>query len=123
MGKSVSVRPLPRIMRPQRRMRVVVESDVDALKKHIPAWNSLASSAIDPNPFYEPWMLIPALHELADESVSVLLIYDASSDVLCGLVPVVRRRLYHRLPIPNFRFWKHKYCFLCTPLLRAGFAE
>jgi CelD/BcsL family acetyltransferase involved in cellulose biosynthesis len=104
-------------------MRIVVESDVHALERHIPAWNSLAASAIDPNPFYEPWMLIPALRELPDESVRLLFIYDTSCDLLCGLVPVVRRSSYHRLPIPNLRFWQHKYCFLCTPLLRAGSAE
>jgi CelD/BcsL family acetyltransferase involved in cellulose biosynthesis len=123
MAKSVSAQRAIRATHPQQCMRVVVETDIESLKRHIPAWNSLAASAIDPNPFYEPWMLIPALHELADESVSVVLIYDGAGDRLCGVAPVVRRSSYRRLPIPNLRFWKHKYCFLCTPLLRAGFAE
>jgi CelD/BcsL family acetyltransferase involved in cellulose biosynthesis len=125
MADLVSV-PAPlraRGVQPRQRLRIVVESDVDALERHIPAWESLAASAIAPNPFYEPWMLIPALRELADEPVSILLIYGTSGDRLCGLMPVVRRSSYHRMPIPNLRFWKHKYCFLCTPLLRAGFAE
>jgi len=104
-------------------MRIVVESDVDALEHHIPAWEALAASAIDANPFYEPWMLVPALRELPEESVCVVFIYDTPSNRLCGVFPVVRRRSYHRLPIPNLSFWKHKYCFLCTPLLRTGYAE
>jgi hypothetical protein len=50
-------------------MRIVVESDVDALEHHVPAWDSLAAVAIDPNPFYEPWcFFLSRTHSRHDRS-------------------------------------------------------
>src|SRR5262245_58157029 len=109
----------------QHEAHVVTETSVGGLQRHIAAWESLARDVIEPNPFYEHWMLIPALREIPDEDVQVLFIYVKAhgSDLLCGVIPIVRRRVYRNLPIPNYSFWKHKYCFLCTPLLRNGSAE
>jgi hypothetical protein len=42
-------------------MSVVIVDDLTALEKHIAAWEELAATAIEPNVFYEPWMLMPAL--------------------------------------------------------------
>ena len=42
-------------------MSVVIVDDLTALEKHIAAWEELAAAAIEPNVFYEPWMLMPAL--------------------------------------------------------------
>jgi hypothetical protein len=108
-------------------MKIVVETTANALRAHIPAWESLAAAAIEPNPFYEHWMLIPALREFADRNVRILFVYNSQGDersaVLCGVIPIVRQSSYRKLPISNLSLWKHKYCFHCTPLLRAGFAE
>jgi CelD/BcsL family acetyltransferase involved in cellulose biosynthesis len=116
-----------RSLRPQRvpdqAFEVVVEAHAGALQQYIPEWESLAANAIESNPFYEHWMLIPAMRELADKDVRVLLIYGASDKKLNGVFPIVWRRSYRRLPIPNISFWNHKYCFLCTPLLRLGCAS
>src|SRR5262249_17823157 len=43
------------------KMSVVIVDDLTALEKHIAAWEELAAAAIEPNVFYEPWMLMPAL--------------------------------------------------------------
>src|SRR5262245_14782005 len=43
------------------RMSVVVINDLTALEKYVPAWEDLAANAIEPNAFYEPWMLMPAI--------------------------------------------------------------
>ena len=34
--------------------------DFDKLEEYVRPWQELALDAIEPNPFYEPWMLIPA---------------------------------------------------------------
>src|SRR6185369_12429325 len=43
------------------KMSVVIADDLTALEKHVAAWEELAVAAIEPNVFYEPWMLMPAL--------------------------------------------------------------
>src|SRR5262245_39441110 len=43
------------------RMSVVVIDDLTALEKYVPAWEDLAAAAIEPNVFYEPWMVMPAI--------------------------------------------------------------
>src|SRR5438105_4944855 len=50
-----------------------------ALEAIAPAWQDLAGRALEPNPFYEPWFLIPALrHVLPDQegTIAVLAIED-----------------------------------------------
>ena len=42
-------------------MEVKVIRDSDRLFEHIPAWEDLAAAALEPNPFYEHWVLLPAL--------------------------------------------------------------
>jgi len=113
---------------PQLRMSVVVAETASELQTHVAAWESLGANAIEPNPFYEPWMLLPALRHLGAQSRLIfVLIYgsDAShehGDVLCGLFPLELRPRYRSLPLPYLRLWKHDYCFLCTPLLRTGYS-
>ena len=40
---------------------VVVVRDLPALSSFVPAWEELAAAALEPNVFYEHWMLLPAL--------------------------------------------------------------
>src|ERR1700704_5320538 len=76
------------------------------------AWEDLAAASVEPNPFYEPWMLLPALRSFARrERVEVVLVL--RGDRLCGLFPVVHRRGQAGL-------WRHPYCYLTAPLLRRG---
>jgi len=42
------------------RTSVVVMRDVQALSSFVPAWEELAAAALEPNVFYEHWMLLPA---------------------------------------------------------------
>jgi CelD/BcsL family acetyltransferase involved in cellulose biosynthesis len=88
-------------------------------------WDELAAAAVEPNVFYERWNLAPALAEFAkDEHVELLLVYRAgrrrdTTPRLCGLFPLVRRRC-ERLPVSSWTLWDHGYCYLRTPLIRAG---
>lgn len=87
-------------------------------------WDDLAWNAIEPNPFYEAPLLIPAMERFPDTKVSVALVYRSGarasdSAELCGLFPFVTER---RGLLTVRSLWKHIYCFLCTPLIRQGVA-
>lgn len=109
-----------------RKMTVVAIEDLDLLADYVQAWEDLASDAIEVNPFYEPWMLIPALRGLADGKdlrVVLVLTIDEGAPVLCGVFPLERKTRYKGLPVTVFSLWWHIYCPLCTPLIRNGYAR
>jgi len=84
-------------------------AELEALQE---AWEELASTSAEPNPFYEAWMLLPALRSFARrERVEVVLVF--RGDLLCGLFPMVHRR-------GRVGLWRHPYCYLTAPLLRRG---
>ncbi len=111
------------------KMRVVVAGAPEEIAGHAQAWASLAAAAIEPNAFYEPWMLIPAVKHLAgNDELHFVFIYATDSakpterPLLCGFFPLQRSRRAMGL-VNSLRLWKHIHCFLCTPLLRRGRAE
>jgi CelD/BcsL family acetyltransferase involved in cellulose biosynthesis len=85
-------------------------------------WTELAEAAAEPNAFYEPWMLLPALRAFAGADVEVALVFGPHPSrakgrrQLCGLFPVQFRR-------GRAELWRHRYCYLTTPLLRSGSAR
>ncbi|MBX9681266.1 MAG: GNAT family N-acetyltransferase [Gemmataceae bacterium] len=92
------------------------------------AWQTLASEALEPNAFYEPWMLLPAWRTMPEPNVSLHLFWRTSgrpneSRQLIGVFPVERRRSYRKLPISTLRLRKHALCSLCTPLLHRDHAH
>jgi hypothetical protein len=134
--------PLPDESRPSARdvtadgagMSVVVISDLTALEKYVPAWEDLAANAIEPNAYYEPWMMMPAIRAFgAGRRLQFALILanePARHDgppLLCGIFPLEQQNHYQglsrKLPFKTLRLWKHKYCYLCTPLVREGYGQ
>ncbi|MBI4512188.1 MAG: GNAT family N-acetyltransferase [Deltaproteobacteria bacterium] len=98
--------------------------DVPALRSLVPAWESLAKAAIEPNVFYEPWMLLPALEAFQEPGVEIVTVMSPRGGVgggprMIGLFPLVRMERYHRLPIAWVRLVTHPYCFLRAPLIDA----
>jgi CelD/BcsL family acetyltransferase involved in cellulose biosynthesis len=100
------------------------------LAPHVAAWDDLARHAIDVNAFYESWMMLPALLSFrAVRALVFLFVYRTdplrpwAPPVLCGFVPFERHRRFKGLPISVLSLSKTAYCYLCTPLLRAGHAE
>lgn len=83
------------------------------------AWNALAVSAAEPNPFFEPWYLLPALraHDPAGEVRLFCLHQDGA---LVGLIPLARLPRYYGKPIPHWAAWMHGNCFLGAPLVATG---
>lgn len=109
-------------------MQVVILESVDDLQGHIPCIEDLLAETLEPNVFYEPWMLLPAVRYLDSQDLRFVLVYADSSEAsqprtLCGFFPMEREPHYRGLPLTVFRLWKHDYCFLCTPLLRASRAQ
>ncbi len=99
------------------------------LERYVPAWEDLAEAALEPNVFYEPWMLLPAVRAFgADSRLLFVLVFDgnapSSPDAcrLLGVFPFERRRSDSWLPVRTLRLWKHQHCYLGVPLLRADAA-
>lgn len=97
-------------------------SGKDALALHGAAIADLATRALEPNPFYEPWMLAGVLDNVVGSAnLWFLLIYknepSSSSAQLCGFFPVMPLTRHHGLPVRSFRIAGHTYCFLGVPLI------
>ncbi len=114
---------------PDQGLAVLAIQDLDELTPHLPAWENLVSEAIEPNVFYEPWMLIPALRAFgAGENVSVALVLrpdparPSAAPRIDGVFPLVHRGRSRTIPARSLGLWRHPHCYLCTPHLRAGHA-
>jgi CelD/BcsL family acetyltransferase involved in cellulose biosynthesis len=111
-------------------MSAVVIRNAAELEDYVEAWEDLAAHALEPNIFYEPWMLLPAIRLLAGGRDLLFVLIFASSPspghaapALCGLFPLERSRAFKGLPVRTLRLWKHLHCYLCTPLVRADCAR
>ena len=108
------------------RFTVRLLTTANELRPFLPAWQALAASALEPNAFYEPWQVIPALQCLSDApALELLLVLNDNTEPpsVCGVFPLQRRATYRGLPVPSLRMWQHKYCFLCTPLVSRAHAS
>ena len=103
--------------------KVKVLTSLEVMKAIAPAWENLAAAAIEPNPFYEPWMLLPALDAFGLEK-NFRLVTVWSGERLDAVLPLERKGSFKGLPLPALTSWRHRHCLLCTPLVRAeGAAE
>lgn len=116
---------LGRILRPEALVAEGVDS-TQALGALEPQWQDLADHAVEANPFYEPWMALPALEQLSHGEVRVVLVHAPHPSgrkgerLLCGLFPLERRA---RRGIRFLQSWRYPFCYLGTPLLRRGCAK
>lgn len=128
---SVGRKPAPaRFRLDGQKMSVTVLTDLAALETYLPALEELAASAMEPNVYYEPWYLHPSLKAFGkgQDFFFALVFAPAVGDpkapqTLCGFFPLVRERSYKGLPISVLRLWQHRYCPLCTPLVRPEHAD
>jgi CelD/BcsL family acetyltransferase involved in cellulose biosynthesis len=107
-------------------LKVVVVEKEEGLRDHAAAWQDLADHAMESNPFYEPWMLVPAIKSLSQgKALRFIFIYETSppdstgAARLLGFFPVELGSRFRNLPIRVVRLWQHLHCFLCTPLVRS----
>lgn len=92
------------------------------LAAHADAWQALASQPLEPNPFAEPWLALPALRAFGGD-VRFAFAYGPTNPpskrrVLLGVFPLrPARRLSRWMPGRVIDSWRHEYGFLGTPLL------
>ncbi|MBV9126041.1 MAG: GNAT family N-acetyltransferase [Planctomycetes bacterium] len=107
---------------------VVVLDNWADLEPYFPAWEELAAAALEPNVFYEPWMLRPALESYGAGRQLLLVLVVAQlpagqPPLLGGLFPLERRRGYKGLPVRVLSLWRYIHCYLGTPLIHADYAR
>lgn len=93
----------------------VVERLDDSLRNEIDALSKLA---IEPNVFYESWMLDAALEHLQTSALMLVLVRHRAS-MLTGLFALTVTRRFRGLPLRSLHSWQHGYSPLCTPLIAA----
>jgi len=109
---------------------VEIRRDLASLRALVPEWEALASQAAEPNPFYEHWMLLPALEAYgtnagtnAPDGAEFRCIVVWENGTLAGLFPMHLERRFHGVPLPTLRPWRHRNMLLCgTPLVHAKYA-
>ncbi len=90
--------------------------------RFIKRWQHLAGEASEPNPFFEPWCLIPALKHLHAESrLALYTLVDGG--ILRGLMPVAKSPRYYGYPIPHIATWLHANAFCGAPLVAKGYEQ
>jgi CelD/BcsL family acetyltransferase involved in cellulose biosynthesis len=107
--------------------RFEVIEDPAALRARIPAWDELAAAALEPNPFYESWMLLPALEAFGGGARLRFVFVHAERagrpPQLCGFFPLERVARFKGFPFRHVRLWSYPHRFLGTPLLRPAHAS
>ena len=97
---------------------VRVIEDPAELHALVPEWEALAADAAEPNPFYEHWMLLPAIDAYgAGEGFRCIAVWEDGK--LGALFPMRFEPRFHGLPLRILSSWRHRNMMLCTPLIRA----
>lgn len=82
-------------------------------------WANLVAAVAEPNPFFEPWYLLPSLRNFDPaERVNIAAYY--RSGMLCGLFPLTKSAAYYKYPLPHHAVWQHPNIFCGVPLVRRG---
>lgn len=102
---------------------VEVAGDAAALRRAESAWEDLARNALEPNPLYEPWMLLPALQSRPSPDFRCALVWTASHErdpapQLAGVFPFRVVNRFKGLPATALVSWRHSSWLLGTPLVR-----
>ncbi len=91
------------------------------LRELVAEWESLAAEAIEPNPFYEHWLMLPALEAYgAGEGFRCVAVWQDGT--LGGLFPLQLEPRFRGLPLRAARSWRHRNMLVGTPLVRARHA-
>jgi CelD/BcsL family acetyltransferase involved in cellulose biosynthesis len=95
---------------------IAAEREAGALEKLRPEWEALAAAALEPNPFFEHWLLLPALRAFGGKD-DIRVVCVRRAGVLCGLFPFQLTPRYKGLPIRALTSWRNPHALLGTPLI------
>jgi CelD/BcsL family acetyltransferase involved in cellulose biosynthesis len=98
--------------------RVSVLRSAAELARLIPQWESLAAEALEPNPFHEHWIMLPALEAFGGAGFLCAAVW--SGGRLDAMFPLERGRRFKGIPLRTLTSWRHRHSMLCTPLIRKG---
>jgi hypothetical protein len=103
-------------------LSVIVINEIAELMRYRAQIEELAAKTREPNIFFEPWMLFPALANYAESArmVFVLLFNPDDTDdksTLYGFIPLEEKQVYRGLPLSCLVLWHYPHCFQSTPLL------
>ena len=87
-------------------------SDSASLRALVPEWEALAADAAEPSPFYEHWMLLPALEAYGGEDFRCFAVWD--NGTLIEPAPDAPQPRFRGLPVSALRSWRHRNMLLCT---------
>ena len=111
-------------------LSIVTANSWAELEPYLSGWDALAAGALEPNVFYESWMVKPALECFGsgEELLFVLVLADPpegtrQAPLVVGFFPLQRCRRYKRLPVSALALWRYVHCYLCTPLVHASYAR
>lgn len=85
----------------------------------VAAWEDLAANAAEPNPFFEPWFVLPSLAHVSEHQ-DIKVFARFQNGHLVGLLPIVRSQAYYGYPVPHISTWLHDNVFCGTPLVAKG---
>ncbi|MBB4303594.1 CelD/BcsL family acetyltransferase involved in cellulose biosynthesis [Rhodobium orientis] len=89
---------------------------VAAAAADLAVWRDLADRAADPNPFFRPEFLLPAIAALLPKRIAIRRVRDGAGRLL-ALAPVVRGSLGFGVFGASWSVWAHPYAPLGTPLV------
>ena len=109
-------------------MAVQIIDSVAGLADWRKAWEDLVLNATEPNPFLEPFFLLPALENITTLPFKILLVCPESANGdpnrrLIGFLPLASKFRYGGLPVHFLSGATHVHCFVGTPLMRHGYEE
>jgi len=100
-------------------LRLLSLADIEA-PAFLAGWERLVARAAEPNPFFEPWYLLPSLHQWGERVVVAAWFHEGR---LAGLMPLARPQRYYGHPVPHATGWLHANAFCGVPLIAAGQEE
>jgi hypothetical protein len=114
------LRPVPRRIAPATvagcRIDVIAAADAGAL---LPEWRALLARAVEPNPFADPDVLLPAALHLGDaDPLSLVAVRQDADAGLIALVPLAPPG--RSAGMAGARLWSNRHLPLATPLLASG---
>jgi CelD/BcsL family acetyltransferase involved in cellulose biosynthesis len=108
------VQAFARKRRSSAKLAVEFVSTRDMDERDVAAWAALVERAVEPNPFFEPAFVLPALRYLEQGSSVRLLVVRDGLD-LRFLAPVTKNRFWGHPRL--LTTWNHPICYLHTPLV------
>jgi CelD/BcsL family acetyltransferase involved in cellulose biosynthesis len=123
MGRADSFRTgsASDVQAPSSQIRLLSPADI-ADPAFVTAWERLVSRTSEPNPFFEPWFLIPSLAQWGTaRGVRIKAWFHEGR--LAGMLTILRSARYYGHVVTHATGWLHANAFCGVPLIAAGLEE